>query len=332
MVASTRAFDLLSLGKPRIVALLCLTGVAALFAGGGAPFPILIGFLMSGSCIAASAAVFNCYYDRELDQLMQRTADRPLPNGRLDTRLALGVAGSLLVVGTSIALLVLPLEAVAYMLLGWAAYVVLYTILLKRRHWLGVVLGGSAGSFPVLAGWTTVKPIEFEAIVLAVVVFVWTPAHAWALAFVYRSDFVSAGVPTLPAIASEKVVRRAVWFAVLVTIAVAAVAMPFAAAPYSITVVLASVFLILGYLPFYREGTEGAAVRAFFSSNLFLAVIFVAWGFSGITPIDEHWLQFGALVLVPVGFHQLWRSGLSLGGVTTAGGGRRLIRRLLRQS
>ena len=315
-----RVSDLWSLIKPRIVALLCITGIAALFAAGGASLTVGLGFTAAGACIAASAAAFNCYYDRNLDQHMDRTADRPLPSGRLDSRVAFGFAVALFLLGSVIALGTLPIASVVYMWLGTVSYVGLYTMLLKRRHWMGVVLGGSAGSFPVLAGWTAVAPLTVEPLLLALLVFAWTPAHAWALAYVYRSDFIAADVPTLPAIASVKRVRRSVWVSVWVTLSVAVAAIPFTSPPYGITVIVGGTCLVLGYSQFYREGTEAAAVRAFFTSNLFLAAVFFAWGLSGVIDSGETLLRIGVILVLPFLFYRLWTLGLSLRGVNGAPG------------
>lgn len=310
-----------SLVKPRIVTLLCVTGAFSLLAGGGGPATVVAGFVVAGACIAASAAAWNCWYDRNLDQHMERTADRPLPSGRLDHRVAAAFATVLLLLGTAIGLALLPVQSVVFMLLGFASYVGLYTVLLKRRHWLGVVLGGSAGSFPVLAGWTAVSPLTLEPGVMAVVVFVWTPAHAWALAQVYRTEFESVGVPTLPAVASTARVQRAVRYAVWSTVAAVITVIPFAGAPYGVTAVVGTALFVLGFRPFIRTGTEPTAVRAFFTSNLFLAALFVAWGVGGVAPGLTPWSQLLALAALPALFVGLWTAQPELRGISSAVGG-----------
>jgi len=310
-----------SLVKPRIVTLLCVTGVFSLFAAGGATLTTVFAFTAAGACIAAGSAAFNCWYDRNLDQHMERTADRPLPSGELDHRVAAAFATGLLFVGSAVGLWMLPVASVIYMWLGGAAYVGLYTVLLKRRHWLGVVLGGSAGSFPVLAGWTAVRPLEAPAIVLAIVVFAWTPAHAWALAYVYREDFAAADIPTLPVVVSESRLRRAVWYAAVSTVVVTFAAVPFTTLLYSVASIVAGGFFLLGFHHFYRTGTEEAAVRAFFTSNLYLAVLFLAWGLGGVTAGVPSVRLGLAVVGIPVLFVKLWRVQPSLRGVRAAPGG-----------
>ena len=313
--------DLLSLVKPRIVALLSITGLAAMAAAGGRDLSTTLAFGLAGGLIAASAAAANCYYDRHLDHYMDRTADRPLPSGRLDPRLALRFTAGLFVLGTVLGLATLPVESVAYMVLGALAYVGLYTILLKRRHWMGVVLGGSAGSFPVLAGWTAVEPLAPATFVLALVVFAWTPAHAWVLAFVYREDFAAANVPTLPVIASGRRVRRATWYSAGATLAIAALAVPLSGPLYATTLVVGGACLLVGFGQFHREGTEKAAVRAFFTSNLFLAALFLAWGLEGVLPGSLGILAVAAAVGLPLLFVQMWTAQPSLHGVPGAVGG-----------
>lgn len=313
--------QLWSLVKPRIVTLLCVTGVFSLLAAGGGSLTVVAGFVVAGSCIAASAAAWNCWYDRELDQHMERTADRPLPSGRLDHRVAAAFATALLLVGTAVGLALLPTLAVAFMLLGFASYVGLYTVALKRRHWLGVVLGGSAGSFPVLAGWTAVRDLTLEPFVLALVVFAWTPAHAWALGYVYREEFTAVSVPTLPVVTTTERVQRGVRYAVWSTVVVVACAIPFAGPPYAVTAVVGSGLFVLGFRQFLRTGTERAAVRAFFTSNLFLAALFAAWGVGGVAPGLAPWTQLVALVALPVLFVGLWTARPALRGVPCAVGG-----------
>lgn len=304
-----------SLIKPRIVALLCITGVFALFAAGGGSPTVVVGFVVAGSLVAASSAALNCWYDRELDRHMERTADRPLPSGDLDHRVAFAFAVALLVAGSAVGLATLSLESVTYMWLGAASYVGLYTVLLKRRHWLGVVLGGSAGAFPVLAGWTAVAPLTLEPVVLAAVVFAWTPAHAWALAHVYRPEFVAVDVPTLPVVADEAVVRRAVWYSVWATLAVAVLAVPFTGSLYAVTLAVGGGAFVLGYRDYRRKGTDPFAVRAFFTSNAFLAALFVAWGVGGL--VDGSGVALGAvaLVVVPLLFVKVWTARPALRGV-----------------
>ncbi|MFB6108427.1 MAG: protoheme IX farnesyltransferase [Haloplanus sp.] len=304
-----------SLSKPRIVALLTLTGLSGLLAAGGASGATTLGFTVAGACVAAGSAAFNCYYDRRLDARMERTADRPLPDGQLDHRTAAAFVTALLGTGTVVGLVSLPVDAVAYMWLGVVSYAGVYTVGLKRRHWLGVVLGGSAGAFPVLAGWSVVAPMRTVPLLFAGLVFVWTPAHAWALGYVYRDDFVAAGVPTLPAVASAVTVRRAVWLSAVLTAGVAVVTVPVAGAAYAVACLVGVPAFLWAYWGFYRDGSEPHAVRAFFTSNLLVATLFAAWAVDGVLgPLHGTALLVEA-VAVLAAFLGLWLGRPSLGGV-----------------
>ncbi|MFB6228073.1 MAG: heme o synthase [Halobacteriales archaeon] len=316
----TRLTDILSLFKPRIVALLCLTGASAVFAAGGAPPLRTVAFVIAGASIAGGSAALNCYYDRHLDTRMKRTADRPLPAGRLDSRLALLFAALALAVGTAVGLLALPAISVGCMWLGVIAYVGLYTVGLKRNHPSGVVLGGSAGSFPVLAGWSVVEPIGPAALLMAALVFAWTPAHAWALAHVYRDDFAAAGVATLPAIAPRKHVQRAVWWSSLLTVALAGAIVPFAGSAYVGVALVGSICFLVAYRSYARAGTDGAAVRAFFTSNLYLAILFAGWAVDGSVGVPA-WGVLPAAAVTAYAFHRMWAAHPSLDGVEGTSGG-----------
>jgi protoheme IX farnesyltransferase len=267
--------------------------------------------------MAGGAAALNCVYDRDIDPLMDRTADRPLVTGELSVRTALAFAIALLAGATALALWRLPLDTVTYMWLGVAAYVGLYTVLLKRRHWLGVVLGGSAGSFPVLAGWSAVRPLEPVAFAMALLVFVWTPAHAWALAVVYREDFAAVDVPTLPVVADPDRTRSAVWLSAVATVLTAAAVLPFAGYAFAGAVAAGSVLFLLAYRAFHVTGTDQAAVRAFFTSNVYLAVLFVGWAVDGLLSVGPvGGLASAALSALLIGW--LWSRRPSLGGVPAA--------------
>lgn len=310
-----------SLVKPRIVALLCLTGASGLVATGGATVPALLAFTVAGAFMAAGAAALNCWYDRDIDPKMERTADRALPAGQLDARTALAFALGLVATGTAIGVLTLPLVAVGYMWLGLAAYVGLYTVALKRRHWMGVVLGGSAGSFPVLAGWAVVEPITVEAVGLAALVFVWTPAHAWALAHVYRDDFAAARVPTYPVVEGIAKNQAAVWVSALATVGLALALVPFANTAYTVAVLVGSPLYLVAYWAYYQHGSDPRAVRAFFTSNLYLAIVFVAWAAGGV---GSGLGPLGLLVeaaLIPFMFVKMWTARPALRGVDGAVGG-----------
>lgn len=305
----------LSLTKPRIVFLLCISGVGAVFAAGGLSPLRFTGFLGSLGFIAASASVMNCFYDRKLDKRMERTSERPLPNGDIEPVHALIFGLGLLALGTVVGLVLLPARSLMYLLLGFSAYVGLYTVLLKRRHWLGVVLGGSAGSFPVLAGWTAVQPLTVSGVLMAVFVFAWTPAHAWALEFVFREEYAEAGIPTYPVVKNIDQIANGLAWSALSTVLAAVALVPYTGPVYNGILIGSTPMFLFSYYMFYRDRGENEAAHAFFSANLYLTFLFVGWAVDGYLDHPD-WLGLYAFALaMPVFFVWIWRSRPSLGQV-----------------
>jgi heme o synthase len=202
-----------ALTKPRIIELLLVTTVPAmvLAARGLPPLWVAVATLVGGTFAAGSANTINCYVDRDIDQVMKRTARRPLvqrsalvrPVEALRFGIALGVAAT--------ALLGFAVNWPSALMADAAIlfYVFVYTLGLKRRTPSNIVIGGAAGCFPVLIGWSAVTGgIGWPAVVLFGIVFFWTPPHFWALAMKFRDDYAAAGVPMLPVVADARVVAR----------------------------------------------------------------------------------------------------------------------------
>jgi len=162
---------------------------------------------------SAAAGAFNQYAERDLDVRMRRTRARPFVTGRLRAgpRWLVGLA-TLLLVAVLLAVATTNLHAALYTFLGAFVYGVVYTLWLKRRTWLNIVIGGLAGSFAVLAGAAAVDPqIAPAPLVLAVVLFLWTPPHFWSLALAYRDDYAAAGVPMLPVVVGGRRAARVIF-------------------------------------------------------------------------------------------------------------------------
>jgi heme o synthase len=206
---------LFALTKPRIIELLLVTTIPTmLLAERGLPsVRILLVTLVGGALAAGSANTINCYIDRDIDAVMRRTARRPLarpapmamvkPSEALIFGIVLGVASTVLL-GTLVNWLSAVLADAAILF-----YVFIYTIGLKRRTASNIVIGGAAGCFPVLVGWSAVTGrVGLPAIVLFAVIFFWTPPHFWALAMKFRDDYAAASVPMLPVVAPASVVAR----------------------------------------------------------------------------------------------------------------------------
>jgi len=161
---------------------------------------------------SAAAGAFNQYAERDLDARMPRTRRRPFVTGRYppDARWLAGIA-VLLAAGVSAAALATNAAAALYVCLGAFTYGVVYTMWLKRRTWLNIVVGGLAGSFAVLAGAAAVAPgLAPAPLILAVVLFLWTPPHFWSLAFAARADYAAAGVPMLPVVVAPRTAARVI--------------------------------------------------------------------------------------------------------------------------
>ncbi|OGO35734.1 MAG: protoheme IX farnesyltransferase [Chloroflexi bacterium RBG_16_57_8] len=196
----------LSLAKPRILGLILVSSLAsALVAGEGTVTAEAGLFLvLSGGLASAGAAYLNNYFDRDIDTLMVRTKGRPLPLGRVRPRIVL-ITGLVLIAAAIPAALRLNYAVATFILGGAFVYSVVYTLWLKRRTSLNIVIGGLSGSCAVLAGWFAMtSAISAVPFLIALIVFMWTPGHFWSLALAHRDSYRRAGVPMLPAIAGTK--------------------------------------------------------------------------------------------------------------------------------
>ncbi len=209
----------LSLTKPRIISLLLITTVPAMvLANEGWPSLWLVFATVFGGTLAAGGAnAINCYIDRDIDELMPRTAGRPLPMGLIEPLHALIFALALEVIAFTILALTSNLLAAGLAVSATAFYVFVYTMWLKRTTRQNIVIGGAAGAVPPLVGWAAVTgDIGLPAVILFAIVFFWTPPHFWALAIKYRDDYAKAGVPMLPVVATLGETKAQIfWYSVL---------------------------------------------------------------------------------------------------------------------
>jgi heme o synthase len=278
----TTLLGYLALTKPRVIELLLVTAIPAmLLAHRGTVAPVLIANTLIGGMLAAAGAnTLNCVADADIDKVMKRTCDRPLPRAAVPRRNAL-IFGLVLSVGSFFWLwrttnLLSGLLAVATI----AFYVFVYTLLLKRRTWQNVVWGGAAGCMPVLIGWSAVTgTIGWPALVMFSIIFFWTPPHTWALAMRYKEDYRAAGVPMLPAIATERQVTKQIlaytWLTVASTLVLAIAAGWLYAA---VALVAGAWFLVMAHQLYagVRRGEPVKPLRLFLQSNNYLAVVFCA--------------------------------------------------------
>ena len=279
----TKAY--IALTKPRIIELLLVTTVPTMvLAEQGLPsLGLVLATLVGGTLAAGSANALNCWYDRDIDVLMHRTENRPLardavsPRGALIFGLVLGLVAVVeLALTTNVLAALLALAAIAF-------YVVVYTMVLKRRTSQNIVWGGAAGCMPVLIGWAAVTgSLAWAPVVLFAVIFLWTPPHYWPLAMRYREDYAAASVPMLPVVATPRVVavRIASYSWAMVAVSLLLVwPLGVSGAVYGVTAgVAGAVFLREAHLLLARErsGAELAPMRLFHWSITYLALLFLA--------------------------------------------------------
>ena len=181
----------------------------------------VVAAVVGGACAAGGSGALNCWWDRDIDSVMRRTANRPLPSGRLRPWHAVAFGLALNALAAVVLWWAASLGAAMLALLGTAYYVGVYTMTLKRRTAQNIVIGGAAGAVPVLVGSVIATGrIGWLAVVFFAIVFFWTPPHSWALALVYRRDYAGATVPMLPAITSERSTLRAILAYLVVLVAV----------------------------------------------------------------------------------------------------------------
>ena len=205
-VSEAQIKDYIELLKPRVMSLVVFSGLVGLMVAPGSIHPLLgcVAVLCIAIAAGGSAAV-NMWYDRDIDALMTRTRRRPLPQGRIAPAAALEFGTTLIF--AAVVLMALAVNWLAAALLAVAAgfYIFVYTIWLKRRTPLNIVVGGAAGAFPPLIGWVAVTgQIDLPAILLFLIIFVWTPPHFWSLALYRNDDYQRAGVPMLPVTAGPR--------------------------------------------------------------------------------------------------------------------------------
>ncbi|MFC7450332.1 heme o synthase [Rhodococcus daqingensis] len=270
----------LALTKPRVIELLLVATIPAMLLAdrGNVDFPLILSTLFGGWMGAASANTLNCVVDADIDKVMKRTARRPLARLAVPTSHAL-VFGLVLGAGSFAWLWwATNLLAAVLIVLTIAFYVLVYTMVLKRRTWQNVIWGGAAGCMPVMVGWAAVTgSISWEPIVLFLVIFFWTPPHTWALAMRYKEDYKAAGVPMLPVIATEERVTKQIlvytWLTVLTTLAL----VPAAGVVYAAIALVAGAWFLLMAHQLYagvRRGEPVRPLRLFLQSNNYLAVVF----------------------------------------------------------
>jgi len=280
------------LTKPRIIELLLITTIPVMFlAEGGIPdLWLVVATLIGGALSAGSAGAFNCYIDRDIDRVMRRTRGRPLVTGELTDREALVFAWVLAIIAPLWLGVFVNWVAAALSVAGHLFYVVVYSMWLKRRTSQNIIWGGAAGCVPVLVGWAAVTgSLDWPAVILFGVVFLWTPPHYWPLSMRYRSDYRAANVPMLAVVRGRVQVGLQVVLYAWATVVCSLLLVPVAGMGtlYTSVAVLAGGWFIIESHRLYSKAirhVEGTPMRVFHASITYLTLLFVAVGIDPLLP------------------------------------------------
>ncbi|HZS89493.1 MAG TPA: heme o synthase [Chloroflexota bacterium] len=285
-----------SLTKPRIMTLLLTTTLAAaLIALREHPLAAndaaraLLATLVGGALASGGAGALNCYIDRDIDAVMNRTRRRALPAGLLQPQQVLSFGLILTLLSLAVMLSFVNPLAALLTLCGSLFYVVVYTMWLKRWTTQNIVIGGAAGAIPPLVGWAAISnSLDVPAFVLFFIILLWTPAHFWALALVNRKDYSAAGVPMLPSIVGEKKTKVQIMLYTLLVVGTSLVL--WAVHAMGLLYLIAAAGLGLGFVyrafDLFRDRGHGAARRMFIFSNVYLALLFLSMVIDRLWPIQ----------------------------------------------
>jgi protoheme IX farnesyltransferase len=278
-VAPSLLRDFIALTKPKVQSLLLFTTVTTMYVAGDPSLGLVFLTCLGGALSAGGAGAINHAIDRDIDQRMARTATRPVASGRISASAAIGFGALLeLCSFTLLATAVNPLAA-TLSLAGFAGYVFVYTLWLKRATPQNIVIGGAAGAVPPLVAWAAVTgSLSGTAFYLFAIVFFWTPPHFWALSLLMKDEYAKAGVPMLPVVRGEDETRRQI---LLYTILLYAVTqLPFCAGGFGIEYLAASMTLGAGFIycavRLLRSAGRRWALRTYLFSLAYLALLFLS--------------------------------------------------------
>ena len=271
--------DYVALTKPKVQSLLLLTTVCTMEIAGDPSIELIALTVAGGYLSAGGAGAVNHWYDRDIDALMERTANRPVPAGRVSPRAAL-IYGVVLALSSFVLLTAtVNLLAASLAFSGFLGYVFVYTVWLKRRTPQNIVIGGAAGAIPPLVGWAAVTGgLGGMPLYLFAIVFFWTPPHFWALSLLMKKEYERVGVPMLPVVRGEAETRKQILLYSLLLYAVTQ--LPFCAGGLGIVYLVSSLVLgalfIGGAYMLLRRADRRSALRLYLFSLAYLALLFVA--------------------------------------------------------
>jgi len=270
--------EYLILTKPGIVTLVLITTLGGFYIGSkGVLDPWIVFWTLLGTGLAAAgSAVLNMVLDRDIDSLMERTSERPLPRGAVNPKTALAFGLSLVIISFFTLYYFVNLTAAILAMIASFSYVILYTVLLKRRTPIATEIGGISGALPPVIGYVAgAGELDLKAMVPFLIMFMWQPPHFWVLALKYRDDYAKAGIPTLP-------VSRGVFITKIKTLVYTVSLLPLSLIPYAIgmtgkiyflTALIMSTLYTVYTLKFLFSKKE-ESMKLFFFSIIYLAVLF----------------------------------------------------------
>ena len=275
-----RTTDYVRLTKPKVSALVILAGLAGMVASSPSyvDYLVLAKFLFFSYLVVGGCGAVNMYLDRDVDGKMNRTASRPVPSGRIRPETALVTGVLMIAAGLALAWIFFNWLTMLFTLLGVIIYVFVYTIWLKRRSPWNIVIGGAAGSCAPLAGWAALTgSVGIPALILAVLIFLWTPGHFWGLAIRASEQYRAARIPMLPVVVGEE---RAAKLASLSNAPLLPVSLLFLLSDVSLVFLLvaglAGFWLLYESVKLYVNPDKAQAWRVFKVSSPYLSIICIA--------------------------------------------------------
>jgi protoheme IX farnesyltransferase len=283
-----RLRQFLALTKPRVITLIVFTAVIGMFLAvpGAPPAGAVLFGTLGIALVAGAAAAINCLVEQKIDAVMQRTRIRPLPRGQLTSRQTMVFAGAIGGLGLWLLYRYVNPLTMWLTLATFVGYAVVYTVLLKPATPQNIVIGGAAGAMPPVLGWAAVTgDVPPEALLLFLIIFIWTPPHFWSLALYRRDDYARAELPMLPVTHGQRYTQLMIVLYTLVL--VAATLMPYAirmSGPLYLVAAIVLGGMFMGYaLRLYHRYSDTLARRTFRFSILYLAALFSA------LLIDHYW-------------------------------------------
>jgi protoheme IX farnesyltransferase len=271
--------DYVELTKPKVQSLLLLTTITTMYVAGDPSLSLVALTCLGGSLSAGGAGAVNHWFDRDIDAQMARTANRPVPAGRIAPAAALWFGIVLAALSFAELSLAVNVLSASLALTGFLGYVFVYTMWLKRSTPQNIVIGGAAGAVPPLVGWTAVTgSLDPTALYLFAIVFYWTPPHFWALSLLMKDEYARVGVPMMPVVHGEKETRRQIvlYTGLLVVLTLLPVIFGFFGALYAgVAMVLGAAFMVLS-VRLQRAADRRSALRTYLFSLLYLALLFCA--------------------------------------------------------